>query len=386
MHGTKREDQGRIRIQGRNLDRLIVNQFDPLQQVAGGVDTCIRTMVKYGHDTTFGIVGVDAGHPPNYRALGRWYDVELAGRTVAFMPVARLDPGDQRRRLPHALRLLRGFVRYRPAAQYRFVQSHKLDMGVALSYLQRRPVVQFLHIDGERNHGRGADSFWRFLPRLYGRLERRFLPSMADVVVFSGPGARRIRQFAPRARFSPTWFDPELFVMNGERERGVDGELLWVGRIEPQKDPLLAVAVLAAAPVSFRLTMVGQGTLTEDVRRAARAAGVQDRITLTGLLPRSEVARRMRRHRVLLLTSRYEGFARVVNEALACGLPVVTTAGGDPNQLIDDDRNGFRAPDRDADMLAGLCTRALALAAEDVAGSVVHLRAEDVIAELLSRP
>ena len=369
----------------------MVNQFDPAEQVAGGVDTCIRTMVKYAPDVRFAIIGVDAGRTtPNYPVLGRWYEAELGGREVPFLPVARLDPGEQRRRVPHALHLLRGLLRHRPRVSYRLVQSHKLDMGVALARLQRQPVVQFLHIDGQRNHGEGADSFWRYLPDVYARLERRYLPHMADVVVFNGPGAERVRRFAPHARFSPTWYDPELFWVdddpNGGADRSQDAELVWVGRIEPQKDPLLAVRTLAAAPKQWRLTMIGRGTMDAAVRATAHELGVADRLDLPGLLPREEVARRLRRHRVLLLTSRYEGFARVMNEALACGLPVVTTAGGDPNGFIHDGHNGFRAADREPHALAGLCTRALDLAPGDSARSVAHLRADRVVAELLARP
>ncbi len=109
----------------------------------------------------------------------------------------------------------------------------------------------------------------------------------------------------------PNVVAPEGFT-SGEEPR--DGEVLWVGRLVYQKDPLLAVAV--AREAGLRLTLLGEGPLREEVRQAGG-----DGVVLEPFNP--EPWALYRTHRALLLTSRYEPFGNVIVEALAAGTPVV---------------------------------------------------------------
>lgn len=104
---------------------------------------------------------------------------------------------------------------------------------------------------------------------------------------------------------------PEGFAVAGDVR---DRDLLWVGRLVPEKDPLLAVA--AAREAGLRLTLLGDGPLRAEV---ARAGG--DGVVLHPFTPVPWPL--YRRHRALLLTSRYEAFGNVIVESLAAGTPVV---------------------------------------------------------------
>ncbi len=95
--------------------------------------------------------------------------------------------------------------------------------------------------------------------------------------------------------------------------------VLWVGRFEPEKDPLYALEVLRQVRkqrVDARLVMLGRGSLEEPLRRAAQGlpvefAGWQDPA------PYLAVAA------VVLSTSRHESWGASVVEALAAGVPTV---------------------------------------------------------------
>ena len=118
----------------RRVDFLVVHQFDAARPSPGGIDTCIRGLVRYSPaGMTIAIVGVDSGATVAGRRLGAWERHEIGGRDVWFLPVARLDPGNQSRHIPHSLRLMAGVVRYRERIpQARVVQAHRADTAVAV--------------------------------------------------------------------------------------------------------------------------------------------------------------------------------------------------------------------------------------------------------------
>jgi hypothetical protein len=90
--------------------RTIVHQFNPWDPVTAGIDTVIRDVVKFAPpQDDWCIVGVQ--RPEHGRdGLGRWRTVELEGRRVHFMPITALDPGDQRRVVPHSWRPASGLA------------------------------------------------------------------------------------------------------------------------------------------------------------------------------------------------------------------------------------------------------------------------------------
>ena len=68
-------------------------------------------------------------------------------------------------------------------------------------------------------------------------------------------------------------------------------------------------------------------------------------------LPRPELAREYCSHDVFVFPTLLEGMGLVVAEAMACGLPVITTANG-PDELVRDGVDGFIVPECDADAIA----------------------------------
>ncbi|MFA5942662.1 MAG: glycosyltransferase [Candidatus Paceibacterota bacterium] len=95
--------------------------------------------------------------------------------------------------------------------------------------------------------------------------------------------------------------------------------ILWIGRFEPEKDPLSAVQVLKevqASGIDAKLSMLGTGSLERVVRRAARDLPVD-------LLGWQDPAAYLQTADVVLCTSRHESWGASMIEALAAGVPVV---------------------------------------------------------------
>ena len=107
-------------------------------------------------------------------------------------------------------------------------------------------------------------------------------------------------------------------------------ELLTVGRVAAEKAPLTAVEALAELerrePGGYRLMWVGEGPLAGDMRRAAEAGGVADRLALAGFVPFGpELLEIYRSSDVLVHTALTEGVPGVLYEAMGSGLAIVAT-------------------------------------------------------------
>lgn len=365
---------------------VIVHQFDPTRHVVGGIDGFIRELIAHaGDEHEFAVVGVQH----DATALGHWRTVDVDGKPIEFMPVARLEAGNQRRRVPHSLRLAYGLARYGPRVRDAIVHSHRAEIGAvtALRYRRARR-VQFLHGDSLQAFEWRTETMWRFAPRLYQVLERLAVRSADTTLVMSSSALARLRASAPRAALATNWYDGRYFHVDGS-EHHVPPRIGWAGRLEPPKDPLRAVAVFAELRrrgVDFVAWIAGDGTLADDVRAAILEAGLDDAVRMVGVLSPAELAEQLRRSDVFLMTSRWEGVPRTALEALACGIPVVSTAVGEIPALVRDGANGFTSEGGSATELATAVVQAFGLErGAGVAASVADLEVRRVVPDILER-
>jgi glycosyltransferase involved in cell wall biosynthesis len=125
---------------------------------------------------------------------------------------------------------------------------------------------------------------------------------------------------------TPYGVDP-AFRPEGPRREG--NYALFVGAIQPRKDPVAAVEALALTNGDLRLILVGpEKQEAERVRDAVRRLGLEQRVELAGHVARDELAALYRGARCLVFPSRYEGFGLPIVEAMASGTPVVATRAG----------------------------------------------------------
>ena len=135
--------------------------------------------------------------------------------------------------------------------------------------------------------------------------------------------ARELKILLP-GRDIMTLHDP-LHFRPGPRLPRRDGtwRILWIGRLEKQKDPQLALAAMAAIQAPSHLTVLGEGDLRASLRQRISAMSLDNKVTLAGYVPGIES--HLGDADALLITSRYEGGPAVAVEALAQGVPVVST-------------------------------------------------------------
>jgi len=134
---------------------------------------------------------------------------------------------------------------------------------------------------------------------------------------------------------------------------------LFVGAIQPRKDPLTALEALALLDDDLGLVVVGpEKRGADEVRAAVRRLELGARVELAGHVELDELAALYRGAACLVFPSRYEGFGLPVLEAMASGTPVVAAATGALPEIAGD--AAVLVEPADPAALAGGIERALA--------------------------
>lgn len=218
------------------------------------------------------------------------------------------------------------------------------ELGVVL----RRPgtaVVASLHAQLGRQQA---------LERAYRPLRSALLRRASAVLVASEPmmKVRELADFEGRTQLLPYGVSPGLVA---QRNRPADDSglrVLFVGRLVYYKGLDVLLDALNLVP-NATLTIVGEGPNREDVEQRSRATG--GRVTVSGRLSDADLAQAYATHDVLVLpsVSRAEAFGLAATEAMANGLPVVSTALGTGTDWVNRDGvTGYVVTPGDARALA----------------------------------
>ena len=220
-----------------------------------------------------------------------------------------------------------------------------------IGFLTGNIVVSFRGSDISRHQdAEGYDQLFRrarlLLPvcRAFGRrLESMGCDPDKVHVVHSGI---RLEGFEVRPRTRPPG-DPTRF--------------LTIARLVEKKGIVYALqgmARLRSREIPAELTVVGDGPLRADLERLSAELGLQGQVSFTGAVERREVVALLQWSHVLVApsvtasTGDQEGIPNVLKEAMATGMPVVSTVHSGIPELVEDGISGFLVPERDPEALA----------------------------------
>jgi glycosyltransferase involved in cell wall biosynthesis len=144
----------------------------------------------------------------------------------------------------------------------------------------------------------------------------------------------------------------------GKLKEGMSGDyFLSVGRLETVKRVDLVIAALAHVARPWRLVIVGEGPLRQQLEEAAAAGGVADRVTFTGGIDEAALVDLYAGACAVVFPPYDEDYGYVTLEAFLARKPVVTTSdAGGPLEFVDDGVTGLVAPP-DADSLGEAMSR-----------------------------
>ena len=212
-------------------------------------------------------------------------------------------------------------------------------------------------------HGSGYDEFFARCPPFARRLIRRFFQRAERVAVL---GAHWRRFAADSLELEPARL---LVVQNGVPEPAIQARpcnetahLVFAGQIGERKgaDVLLkALGELDATTSNWRATLAGGDDIAA-YERQAQAAGIAGKVTFAGWLPEEEIGALLASADAFVLPSRAENQPISILEAMARGLPVVSTRIGAIPEQVEDGVTGLLVAPGEPAALAEALARLIA--------------------------
>ena len=121
-------------------------------------------------------------------------------------------------------------------------------------------------------------------------------------------------------------------------------DFVFVGQLIHRKgiDVLLeAIAPLLAETSNLRLSLIGAGPQRDQIVARLQTDGISERVVLEGVHPSAGMHRRLAQSDLLVVPSRWDGWALVINEALSAGTPVIASDRCGASDLICHGVNGY---------------------------------------------
>lgn len=163
-------------------------------------------------------------------------------------------------------------------------------------------------------------------------------------------------------RYAPPGIDAKLFCPLSKRPIEDDQYILCVGRLDdPRKNIGLLLESYSRMPKAIqstvRLVLAGASGPPPSFWQRAETLGLRHRISYVERPKLQALVELYQKALMFALPSDEEGLGVVLLEAMACGVPVVSTLSGGPDGILTDSNDGFLVPIDDAEALADRMTR-----------------------------
>jgi len=172
--------------------------------------------------------------------------------------------------------------------------------------------------------------------------KKAYLPRIlrnADQVIAVGTKLAHVleeKYGIPEVQVIPNYVDTEKFSVSTVHKTKTF-RFLFVGGLEPHKGILEILEAFHRADfIDAQLHIVGSGILDKKLKDYIQNHALQDKVKMHGEIPNDALPEIYQNAQVYVTASSYETFGVTVLEAMSCGLPVLYTASGGPEELVRD--------------------------------------------------
>ncbi len=199
-------------------------------------------------------------------------------------------------------------------------------------------VFSYLHAPFERYQEKGVGSISHLS---YADLHLAISNEIADFIYTNVEDARVYRTNNP------------LNASNIHHVTSLDpGTLLFVGRLEKEKNVEFILRAIAKTSPLWNLRIVGDGTFLKSLKEAAKELGIEEHVEFIGWS--ADPWKYAEGSYALIMSSIFEGAPLVAFEALACGLPVIGNISSRVSEAVIPDKTGYIYKDNSIEDLVSI--------------------------------
>jgi L-malate glycosyltransferase len=232
------------------------------------------------------------------------------------------------------------------------LHAHSYPAAFAAAYIREKCGIPFVYSEVMTHLKDGQ------YPRSHGRMLQKAVEKADFVSAVSRETARWMYEFKPaHIEIVPLTVDTRRFQLRKPRRPGAPFVFVDVGDLIERRAPDVAIRAFALLcqnlpDMPLYLDMIGEGHLRAGLENLTKTLGVSQRVRFRGLQSNDFIADFLSTEAdALLLSSRLETFGVVLIEAMACGLPAVSTDSGGPADIVVPE-TGFLTPVDDVEALA----------------------------------
>jgi len=131
--------------------------------------------------------------------------------------------------------------------------------------------------------------------------------------------------------------------------------LICVGRFQPEKGQkflIEAMDIVRKTNTSIRLVLCGSGPEEGKIKNLVKNLNLEDRVFFMGTVPKDTIPEILKSADIFVLPSLSEGFPNVLLEAMASGLPIISTNVDGVNEIVKSGINGYIIPSGSSESIA----------------------------------
>ncbi len=238
---------------------------------------------------------------------------------------------------------LRKYMKTQTVDAYVVMLPVPTEMMLRFSKLTKAPIIVSERADPKVYSSKTKKTLSKLASRAYG-----YVFQTEEAKAWYMPYLKGVESVIIPNAINPAFIRPKY---DGDREKTIVG----AGRLAEQKNfPLLirAFSHIADKFPEHKLVIYGKGDLLDSFKCLAVDFGVGDRIEFPGFC--TNMSETLEKASMFVLSSDYEGMPNALMEAMASGLPCVSTdcGGGGARFLIQDGENGLLVPQKDEEAMA----------------------------------
>ena len=308
---------------------------------AGGAERVVSIMANYWAERSWNvtILSLDKGDPPPFfplHGLVRLISLDLLEESANVI----LALWNNTRRI---LRLRRALLDTHPDVVVSFLDKTNVLTLLAMAATKIRVIVSERIDPSIYSIGR----VWSFL--------RKWAYLLANRIVVQTPSVEKyfLSRFKKSLVVIP---NPVLYPSHPPTASTIAGNrmILAIGRLSDQKgftNLLQAYASVYQDHRDWLLTIVGDGPQRKHLQIQCQNLGISDRVSFPGVV--KDVERYYQKAGLFVLSSHFEGFPNALCEAMACGIPAISTdCPSGPREIIHHGKSGLLVPPKDVKALA----------------------------------